>query len=104
MPGESKLENMNIQVDEGNKCCMCIPIDIGVKIIGVGMILGAINVVMSVVNGMQYGGVYAPINGVIGLPFFYSAYLFIKFLRNDTKETRAKLPKACTFVCISAIA
>ena len=46
---DENMDNMQIKINEdADKCCLCIPIDTGVKIIGIFCILNAIRVVQVV--------------------------------------------------------
>ena len=105
MPEETKIDDLNIKINEdADKCCLCIPIDTGVKIIGILVCLDALNVAWSAYNFIGYNIIFPIIYGIVAVPIFYAAFLFIKFFQKDTSETRADLPKACIFIVFSAIA
>ena len=45
----------NVQVDEDpTKCCFCIPIEIGVIIIGIGIVFSAVSGVLTGVNYLSF--------------------------------------------------
>ena len=96
---------MQIKINEdADKCCLCIPIDTGVKIVGIFCIFNMINVVRAVLWCLTFDIILTIIVGVLGAPLFYSGLLFVKYFRNDCSETRADLQKACVFVVFANIA
>ena len=83
------------QIDEKeNTCCCCIYLPTGIKILAIlsilGCILNSLNI-FAIGTEMQ---TQALINLVVSMPNFVGAYWFYQWWRNDTKETRANLPKA----------
>ena len=102
---ETKLDDINIKINEdADKCCLVIPIDAGVKIVGVLVILGAARFGWAAFNFWGGSLIFSIVYMIMAVPVFYAAFLFIKFFQKDTSETRADLPKACIFVVFSAIA
>ena len=88
-------------------CLFCIPIDIGVKLIGALIILIAINAIQGILYSTSYYAnqdIFFIVYAVCAAPLLYSAFLFIKYYAKDSSETRAELPKACIFVIFSGIA
>ena len=102
---EKGLGNIKLNEDK-DKCLFCIPIDIGVKLIGVLICLGAINAVQAILqfNASYYDDYFVIVYGVCAAPLIYSAILFIKYYMKNSSETRAALPKACIFVIFSGVA
>ena len=91
---DGRAENHK-QIDEKeNTCCCCIYLPTGIKILAVLSILGCI---LNFLNIFAIGSemqTQALINLFVGLPNVVGAYWFYQWWRNDTKETRANLPKA----------
>ena len=81
-------------------CCYCIPADLGVKVIGIMTILSVFWPVYSVLFMISIGNDFVTIFlGILcDLPRFYSAFIFILFLRNNTVKTRSLIPRACYIV------
>ena len=104
---DENMDNMQIKINEdADKCCLCIPIDTGVKIIGIFCIFNMLRVVQIVLWALSLNGalILALVCGVLGAPLFYSGLLFVNYFRKDNSETRADLQKACVFVVFSQIA
>ena len=104
MGKKTDINDINITIKEdADKCCLIIPIDVGIKIIGIFCIVNAINVAWTIVTWLD-SFIFAVVAGIIGVPILNSGFLFIKFFQKDSSETRADLPKACVFVAFSVIA
>ena len=96
--GEIKLN------EESDKCLFCIPIDFGVKLIGVLTVLITVKAVHDILETTYYDSEFIVVYSVCSAPLFYSAFLFMKYFANDSSETRMELPKACIFVIFSGLA
>ena len=91
--------------EDPNKCCFCIPIDIGIILIGIGIVYNAVFGVLAVVGGLSVNFIASVILGVLLLPLVIAAYYFIQYFRNRAdKDARANLPVACVYSAISALA
>ena len=84
-------QGISLPGEAEDKCCWCIPIKIGVLLIGIGVILSAVS---NVLAGLTLLGAYF-IYGVLFLaaqaPLLMSAFYYIKYFQNDNKETREGL-------------
>ena len=90
-----------------DKCCWCLPIKVGVYLIGIFMVLGG---VMGVLAGLTILGLASSyfIWGVLYLvaiaPIVMGAIFFIKFFRNpDDADARLAASKACMLCILSNV-
>ena len=91
--------------EDPNKCCFCIPIDIGIFLIGLGICYNAGFGTYAVVAGLSEKFIASVILGVLLLPLLIAAYYFVQYFRNRSdKDARANLPVACVYSAISALA
>uniref|UniRef100_A0A7S3ILI2 Uncharacterized protein n=1 Tax=Strombidium inclinatum TaxID=197538 RepID=A0A7S3ILI2_9SPIT len=102
--GDTKKGGFSVR-EPANSCCCCIPIGLGVRIIGFFILLEALaaawvtfTYIITIVK-IVFGIVYA----ISFLPIFMSAFYFIRFYQNDTMKTRAKLPVACLYMIFSLV-
>ena len=89
-----------------DKCCWCIPIKPGVIIIGIVMILWALQLVITFIDWIDTDGllIYAILYLCCIAPICLGAFFFVKyFMKMDDKDTKAKLEKACMLVILSAV-
>ena len=91
-----------IKVDEPEtKCCFCIPIDIGVIIIGLSSILMAISMISGAVHTLALFPIFAIGTAIIALPNLVGAMFFIIWFKDrQNKDSKANLPSAvfCTAI------
>ena len=91
--------------EDPNKCCFCIPIDIGIILIGLGIVYNAAFGAIGVVGLLSTNLIASIILGVLLLPLLIAAYYFVQYFRNRSdKDARANLPVACVYSAISALA
>ena len=91
--------------EDPNKCCFCIPIDIGIILIGLGIVYNAVFGTLGVVAGLSVNFIASVILGVLLLPLLIAAYYFVQYFRNRSdKDARANLPVACVYSAISTLA
>ena len=86
-------EEGHVGCEEDDKCLFCFPIEIGVKIIAVLSILGAVFQCVLVVEALSNFILLV----FIGASAFFgvvSGILYLKFLMGDDQENRDNLPKA----------
>ena len=82
-------------LDEEDKCCICIDMKLGVKVLCVFGILGALGIFSGLRDQGTDFATVGIIRVVVGLPQLVCAWWFISWLKNeDTKETRETLVKA----------
>ena len=93
-------------VDEDpNKCCFCIPIDVGIILIGASIVYSAVMGVLQVLNLLSGQFIASIITGVCILPLLVASYYFVQYFRNRSdKDARANLPTACVYSAISTLA
>ena len=87
-----------------DKCCWCIPIKIGVIILGIGVVAQA---ALSVLGGLGVLSTYF-IAGVVmcaaAAPLLLAAFWYIKWFQDmESKETREGTAKAMMMVALSAL-
>ena len=95
--------------EEDDKCCRCIDIATGIKVIGVITIIGFMSTtgdcIQLIWNPIPYTEDYQWILLVpwmiLLVPSFFASVMFLNFFRDDSTETRANLPKACLFAGLS---
>mmetsp|Transcript_16414 Transcript_16414/g.25356 ORF Transcript_16414/g.25356 Transcript_16414/m.25356 type:complete len:127 (-) Transcript_16414:268-648(-) len=82
--------------EDGETCCGCFPIKVGVTILGVFALISLIIYVFDIIALFSLGiSVGLRIGYVcIYIPDLIAAVLFIKFLANDNLETRKALQTA----------
>ena len=91
--------------EDPNKYCFCIPIDIGIFLIGLGIVFNAVFGSFLVVAVTNVNFIASVILGVLTLPLLIAAYYFVQYFRNRSdKDARANLPVACVYSAISALA
>ena len=85
-----------VKVDEpDNKCCFCIPIDIGVIIIGLSSIFMAISMILGAVQTLAFFPIFAIGTAIIALPNVVGAMFFIIWMKNrENKDSKENLPTA----------
>ena len=106
-------EGMSLPGEADDKCCWCMPIKIGVILIGVSMILCAVSTIYHAGYFINYGhggwenlmgpnycfGILMGFAGV--LIVLGAAWFYIKFFMADSAATRAGLAKACMIVILA---
>ena len=103
---DSNVEKKGCRVEAEDRCCLCIPIKIGVRIIFVST--GIFHCVLMTLVAITFFSVLkSPIGGFIclglALPYYISCYLFYLFVQEDTKETRGKLVCGAIFCIVGGI-
>ena len=88
-----------------DKCCFCIPIKPGVIIIGIFIILWAVEMILGAVNWLGIASL--TIFGIIQLcavvPMLLAAWYYISWFRADSAATRVGLSRACMLVILSSL-
>ena len=88
--------------EDADKCCKCIPLELGVKVLGVLCILGALGTIS---NGFSYLSVSMTLLAlgtfVLVLPQCLASYLFFKFFMD--KKKKDDLPDAMFYLFLSQI-
>ena len=84
---------------QGDTCCICIEIGLGMKIMGVLSCLSAIfMMIMPVLNFVFLNSI---VMLAIALIAVYGGFLWFKWLRNDEAETRKGAILACALNVVS---
>ena len=84
---------------QGDTCCICIEIGLGMKIMGVLSCLSAISMmIMPVLNFVFLNSI---VMLAIALIAVYGGFLWFKWLRNDEAETRKGAILACALNVVS---
>ena len=84
---------------QGDTCCICIEIGLGMKIMGVLSCLSAIfMMIMPVLNFVLLNSI---VMLAIALIAVYGGFLWFKWLRNDEAETRKGAILACALNVVS---
>ena len=106
----SEEESCDIQFEGGGKgcesdevCCLCIPLKTGVTLIAILNVLWAVLTLITLF-GSIYGGSLKFIVLICILPSFVADFFFLRWLMDDTKETRENLPRAALLQMLAAIA
>ena len=100
-------QGISLPGEAEDKCCWCIPIKIGVILIGIGIVLLAVSGVLNGLGVMGLGGalfLYGVLLIAAQAPLLLSASYFISYFRGDTKETREGLQKACMLAILTSFA
>ena len=98
--GDAILGKVKIN-EAADKCCFCVPIDIGVIIIAVGTILGTLGLISTVFKFLAVSITYAVGTAVIALPQLLASVYFVKFLLDRKKKE--DLPDAVFLTFITTI-
>ena len=102
--GENLMGKVNVDEDP-TKCCFFIPIEIGVIIMGISIILSAVQLVLGVLQYLSYDFIFAVVLGVLGVPLCIAAFYFAMYFKDrENKDGRANLPKGCVYACITGLA
>ena len=98
-------EGISLPGEAEDKCCFCVPIKPGVYIIGVFMILWAVEAVLTALTWIGTSGlfIYGVIQAASAAPILLGAWYYIAFFREDNADTRNGLAKACMMVILSSI-
>ena len=84
---------------QGDTCCICIEIGLGMKIMGILSCLSAISMmIMPVLNFVFLNSI---VMLAIALIAVYGGFLWFKWLRNDEAETRKGAILACALNVVS---
>ena len=97
-------QGISLPGEAEDKCCWCIPIKIGVLLIGIGIIYSA---VVNTLGGLTLLGanfIYGVLFLAAQAPLLLSAFYYIKYFQNDSKETREGLSKACMLAILTTFA
>ena len=97
-------DGLSLPGEADDKCCWCVPIKIGVILIGISMILSAVSMVHNCVVFIGLGGtnfIYGVLMGVAAAPLVLGAWFYIKFFMADSADTRGGLAKACMMVILA---
>ena len=86
-------EEGTVGCEPDDHCCKCIPITLGVKIIAVLSILGAVGNCVMAMEALS-GLVLFAFIGVAAFFRVISGLIYLKFLMSDDQENRDLLPKA----------
>ena len=95
-----------VQVDEDpTKCCFCIPIEIGIIILGIGIIANAVQLVLAVLSYLSVDLVQAIVTGVLIVPLLVAAFYFVQYFRDrEDKDNRGNLAVGCVYAAITCLA
>ena len=88
--------------DKDQKCCICIPLETGMKILGCLFCLGAILIGLGLVQCIAYNIIIAIVIGVILLPYLYLCFIWFKWMREDNEENCKMVVKAMNIYKIVA--
>ena len=80
--------------DKDQKCCICIPLETGMKILGCLFCLGAILIGLGLVQCIAYNIIIAIVIGAILLPYLYLCFIWFKWMREDNEENCKMVVKA----------
>ena len=97
-------QGISLPGEAEDKCCYAVPIKYGVIIIGVLIVLAAVNNVLAGLSLMGAYFIYGVLVLVAQAPLLLAAWYYISYFRGDTKETREGLQKACMLTILSAFA
>ena len=92
-----------VKINEpSDKCCMVIPLELGVKILGVFTILGFVASVSHGVSLLSLDLIMSVLTLVCALPQFLASVLFVKYFMDPKKKE--DLPDAMFYTFLSSIA
>ena len=106
---EAQIEENDTQLEGGitedaDKCCLFVPIKLGVQIVGILIVVSAGLGVLNLLGALSVGAlVYTILLGASLAPAVLSAFYFLKFLINDNSDTRAQLPTACALIILQQL-
>ena len=88
---------------ENEKCCLCFEIGCGVKTLSILGAIGGIALAVLGVLALSVNLVAGLLMIAFCLPQLAAGWLFIQYLREDSKETREGLIKAGTFQLFASV-
>ena len=97
-------EGLSLPGEAEDKCCWCIPLKIGVILIGVGIIGSAVNMVIGGVSMLGANFLLGILLCASAAPILLSSWMYIKWFRNmEDADAKNGLFKACLFCIFSWI-
>ena len=76
-----------VKINEAaDKCCFCVPINIGVIIFALGTILGSLGMISTVFKFLSVDLIFAVGTAVIALPQLLASFYYVKFLIDRKKK------------------
>ena len=99
---EAKFGNVKLPGEDDNHCCWFIPIRTGVVIIGIFMILHALQMVSFAVDFVTVAPIYGILYAIATLPILVGGYLFIQyFMDREATDGKKGTVTACYLVILS---
>ena len=100
-------EGLSLPGEAEDKCCWCIPLKIGVILVGIGMIASAVSIVIAGLGLLGTGATF--IFGVLEIaavaPMVLGSYFYIRwFMSMEDNDRKQGLFKACLLCVLSNIA
>ena len=103
--GQFSKEGIALPGEAEDKCCWCIPIKIGIYIIGVCMCLWAVNLILVGLRYMDASAMWGILYVAAAAPIVAGAYFYVLFfMKPEDAERKAGVVKACMLVILSCIA
>ena len=93
--GDKFMANITVKED-ADKCCFCIPIDIGAILLSCGTILAAFSFVSQAFKNLRVGNPAIAIAfGVASVPSILGSLIVLNWFKDrDNKDAKANLPTA----------
>ena len=100
---EFKYDPEQFEGGAEDKCCICIELNLGVKILSIfGAIIGVAYAALGVL-GILANLFVGLILVAFSLPQIAAGWLFIQYLKEDSKDTRDGLVKAGTYQLLASL-
>ena len=97
-------EGITLPGENEDKCCWCLPIKIGVIIIGVFVILEAVGTVVEGLDSMRYNDVFGILILCTCAPIVLAAIKYVQWFKDDSAETRMGCSTACMLMIVAVVA
>ena len=95
-------KGMKLPGESDEQCCFCIPIKIGVTVIGIVMIISAVQGILAGLHWLSLDFIFGVLMICAFLPVLLGAWWFIAYFRDmENADTRGNLVKACMMVIFS---
>ena len=99
---------LNLPGDKEDKCCWCLPINIGVILIGLGFIGWAFRAIQFALLNIQVGGsflIWGILYAVCSAPMVLASLMFLKFCKDrNATDGREGMEKGCTLTVLGLVA
>ena len=97
-------EGITLPGETEDKCCWCIPIKIGVTVIGVFVLLSCVGVVFEGLGAMDYDSIFGILILCTCAPIVLAGIKYVQWFKDDSQETRMGCSTACMLMIVAELA